>query len=274
MPLSLPLNRTLSDMPSWTKILAPALTIVLSYGAIVQLQLQRLKQIESKGNQDRSKTEYVLEATQTKASLDLLAKMPDFGFRNLVADWSFLNFLQYFGDDKARAKTGYRVTPNFFQVIVSRDPLFLEVYPYLSASVTLYAGQPQQTVQLLQQAINKVPASKQTDAYFLWQSKGTDELLFLGRTKDAQHSYEMASAWASKSSDPVLQGIAQRSQQTARFIASNPNSKRARVGAWFTILSNAVDDSTRQFAVRQIQSLGGTVKIDNGLLQVKLPKID
>jgi hypothetical protein len=70
------------------------------------------------------------------------------------------------------------------------------------------------------------------------------------------------------------QAIAARSRQTAQFLATNPDSRRARVGAWYNILTNAIDDRTRQFAAKQIQALGGTIIQKNGAFQVKLPHSD
>jgi hypothetical protein len=261
-------------LSSWPQLFIPTLILCLSYGYIARLQFNRLSQLESKANQERSKADYLREEQQTQTSLQVLSKLPTFGFDNLIANWSYLNFLQYFGDDQARPKTGYRITPDFFHVIVDRDPHFLGMYPYLSASVSLYGGQPQQTVSMLQQGINTIPLSMQSEAYFLWQAKATDELLFLGRTQDARRSYAMAASWASQSSDPQMQAIAARSRQTAEFLATNPDSRRARVGSWYNILTNAIDDRTRQFAAKQIQALGGTIIQKNGAFQVRLPHSD
>jgi hypothetical protein len=258
----------------WPQLLVPALIVTLSYGTILHLQMSRLSQLERNASQPLTKSEYRHEEQQTQASLQVMSKLPTFGFDNLVADWSFLNFLQYFGDDQARPKTGYRITPDFFHVMVDRDPHFLGMYPYLSASVSLYGGQPQQTVNMLQQGINAIPPAMQSEAYFLWQAKATDELLFLGRNQDARRSYEMAASWASQSSDPQMQAIAARSLETAQFLATNPDSRRARVGSWYNILTNAIDDRTRQFAAKQIQALGGVIIQKNGAFQVKLPQAD
>jgi hypothetical protein len=266
--------KSIRVLSHWPRIAGSVLIMMISYGIIVHLQISRLSQLDRKANQPLTKAEYLREAQQTQASLKILARLPAFGFDNLVADWSFLNFLQYFGDDQARPKTGYRITPDFFQVIVDRDPRFLGMYPYLSASISLYGGQPQQTVRLLQQGINAIPPAMQSEAYFLWQAKATDELLFLGRNQDARRSYEMAASWASQSKDPQMQEIAARSLETAKFLATNPDSRRARVGSWYNILTNAIDDPTRQFAAKQIKALGGTIIQKNGAFQVKLPQSD
>lgn len=274
MTNSTQLNVPGSKFFRWPQLFLTTVIVALSYGTIVHLQLSRLSQLEQKADQPLSKAQYLREEQQTQASLKLLANLPAFGFDNLVADWLFLNFLQYFGDDQARPKTGYRITPDFFKVIVNRDPRFLGMYPYLSASVSLYAGQPQQTITLIQQGINAIPPTMQSESYFLWQAKATDELLFLGRTQDARQSYEMAASWASQSKDPQMQIIAARSRQTAQFLSTNPDSRRARVGSWFNILTTAIDDPTRQFAAKQIQALGGIIIQKDGAFQVKLPQQD
>jgi hypothetical protein len=89
------------------------------------------------------------------------------------------------------------------------------------------------------------------------------------------NSYEMAASWASQSNDPQMQDISQRSRQTALFLSSNPDSRRARVGAWYGILSNdLIDTPNRQYAANQIKALGGEIIHHNGAFQVKLPKLD
>jgi hypothetical protein len=249
-------------------------TLVAAVG-VIQFQRTRLTELGADNSQKKSKAAYLAEEKRTQSNLHVWQNLPKLGFDNLVANWAFLNFIQYFGDDVARESTGYSITPDFFRVIVNRDPLFLGMYPYLSPSVTLFAGQPQQTVDFLEQGLKNIPTQLQPEAYFLWQAKGTDELLFLGRNSAAQKSYERAADWASRSPDPQLQLIAERSRQTARFLASNPDSRRARVASWYNILTNAIDDSSRQFAVQQITALGGKISVaENGALQVKLPKQD
>lgn len=245
--------------------------VLLAGGSILQFQLTRLDNL---GQRNQSTQSYQIEEQKTQDSLKVLSKLPKLGYENLIADYMFINFIQYFGDADARAKTGYRLSPDFFDIIIKRDPLFLDAYHYLSASVTLYAGQPQKSVSLLTKGIAAVPPSLQSRAYFLWQYKAADELLFLGDTAAAQRSYEMVSNWAGQSKDPQMQGIAARSLQTAQFLASNPDSRRARVGSWFNVLSNAIDDPTRQFAAKQIQALGGKIVNQNGAFQVKMPQGD
>ncbi len=250
---------------------APAIAIVCA-GAIAHLQFAQVKAAEQKALQGVTKAEALREEAQYKTSMALASKLPSSGFDNLIADWAFLNVVQYFGDEDARPKTGYSVTPDFFEVVVARDPLFLDMYPYLSSMVTLYGGQPQKSVDLLEQGLASIPTAMKPDAYFLWQAKATDELLFLGQPQAARQSYEQAAAWASLSKNAELQGVAQRSRQTAQFLASNPDSRQAQVSAWYNILTNAIDQRTQRFASQQIEALGGRVSVtDDGLLTVQMP---
>jgi hypothetical protein len=251
--------------------IAPGVVLFCA-GAIAHLQFARVTATAALRQQDKTPAEYQHEQSQIKTNLALLNQLPPTGFDPLIADLTFLNFVQYFGDDRARAKTGYPLNSEFFQVIVDRDPQFLGIYNYLSASVTLFEGQPQRTVDLLNQGLQAMPAQMQPEAYYLWQAKGTDELLFLGQPQAARQSYEQAAAWASQSDNPEIRKIALRSQQTAQFLASNPDSRQARVSAWANILVGAIDPQTRQFASQQIEALGGQISVtDDGLLNVQLP---
>ena len=115
----------------------------------------------------------------------------------------------------------------------------------------------------------------QPQAHYLWRFKGTDELLFLGDSQAARRSFETAAHWAIQSSDPYSADSARLSRKTARFLAGNPNSKSAQVSAWFGILSNAVDDRTRQLAVQRIRALGGDVIANSdGQVEVTMPPED
>ncbi len=112
-------------------------------------------------------------------------------------------------------------------------------------------------------------------AYYIWLYKGTDELLFLGDTEAAQHSHEMAARWASMSNESDGKRIAALSNQSAQFLARNPDSKKAQVNSWTMILVNAVDGRTRQLAIDRIEALGGQVSISpKGEVKIAPPKQD
>jgi hypothetical protein len=250
-------------------LIAPAIALTC-VGGTLALQWSQMKTIQTKQTQTQPLQVYQFEEKQYEASLAFLNRMPTLGYDNLVADWTFLNFIQYFGDEQARHKTGFRLTPKFFEIIVDKDPRFLDMYPYLSSTVTLYGGNPIKTVALLEKGLKSIPESMQSEAYFLWQAKGTDELLFLGNPQAARQSYLKAAEWASRSEDPEIQAITQRTRETADFLAKNPDSKRAQIAAWMNILLNAIDQPTRQFAISQVQKLGAVLKEKDGVWTVEI----
>jgi hypothetical protein len=218
---------------------------------------------------------FFIEEKSVKTFLDIQGKMPSFGFDNVVADWNFLQFIQYFGDTNAREKTGYSLIPEFFEIMVKKDPRFTRAYLILSPSNSLYAIEPEITVDLLKKVLQKV--SPQTDplASFVWIYKGVDEMLFLGDTKAAENSYRMAANWVLISHGKSGQKVAQRLLETAQFLAKNPDSRKARISAWTTVLSGAIDEQTQQRAIKEIRSLGGQVKVTfQGKLEITFPEKD
>ncbi len=258
--------------PNIRQLVTPLIAI-LTAGVIIQLQWSKFDTTQALKAQTQSKAFYSLEEKQIESNTALFKKLPSLGYDNIIADWAFLSFIQYFGDDKARQATGYRLSSNFFETIVERDPTFLGMYPYLSASITLFGGNPTQTVKLLQQGTESIPEPMKPKAYFLWQAKGTDELLFLRNPKAAQASYEKAAEWASSSEDPEIRAIAARAKQTAQFLSKNPYSRNAQASSWFHILSSAIDDQTRTLAISQIKRLGGNVVVNSdGQVRIHFPE--
>jgi hypothetical protein len=206
-----------------------------------------------------------------KVRLNFLKKMPSFGYSNIIANWVYLNFVQYFGDDEVRAKTGYSLSPEYFEVILGRDPRFIPAYLSLSTSTSMYAGMPERSIKLTEKALKSLSPWVPEKSYYVWRYKGIDELLFLGKSSMAQHSFEIAADWASQHTDQESKQAASVSQKTAEFLKQNPNSKLARISSWTMILNNQVDKTTRQRAINEIEALGGKV-ISNpdGIYKIKL----
>ncbi len=248
-----------------------AMLAIFAVGSLQSSQLTKIKNSSAIG----SRAELSQEVKLTKVNLTALGKLPTFGFTNLIADWAFLNFLQYFGDDSAREITGYGLSPNYFEVIIDRDPKFLDAYFYISTSSSIYAAQPEKSVKLMAQGLKSLSPEIAPRAYYIWRQKGIDELLFLGNPQAAKQSFETAANWASVYPNQESQQVAALSRQTANFIARNPNSKQAQAQAWLMVLTNAPDDRTRKIAINRIRGLGGTVSLTpEGVVDVKMPKED
>jgi hypothetical protein len=248
-----------------------ALFCILGVGFSQYPRLQKL--LSSK---DSVSIEDLRKAEQKqRLNLELWQKIPTFGFDNLIADWVYIDFLQYFGDDDVRNRIGNSLNPEFFEVVLKHDPKFLDAYLSLSVSTSLYAGMPERTIKIMETNLAKLSPKNPDKAYYIWRYKGTDELLFLGDSQAARNSFLKAAEWASEYDTPEAKSVVNISQGTANFLAKNPDSKFARIATWTMVLQNNVDDKTRQRAAEEIEKLGGQVVIDeNGVPSVKFPEQD
>lgn len=253
---------------------AASIVVLISILAVGGLQVPQLDALRNKAQNPTSAT-LQREVESEKLHLNLLQQTPAFGFDNLLADWVFLNFLQYFGDDPARTLTGYQLSPEYFEVIVDHDPRFREMYSFLATSGSLYAGMPERSVALMEKGLQSLSPKVPPKSYYVLRQKGIDELLFLGNAQAARQSFEKAAEWASLSADEESQNAAALSRQTAEFLRRNPNSKSAQVAAWTMVLNNTTDDRTRKIAISRIESLGGKVSVTpQGVVKISLPKAD
>ncbi len=241
------------------KLLSPTLisaTIgIFCLLSIAGLQIPRQRYLtEARLN----KIDYQKEEELEKIKLDILDNLPSFGFDNLVANWTMLRFIQYYGDGEAREQTGNSLNPEFLKLIVKNDPRFVSAYLILSPASSINAGRPDRTVALMEEGL-KYLSPKIPDSYFVWLYKGVDELLFLGDVEAAKHSYQMAANWARVPGDTRIEKSA---LDTVEFLSKNPDSKQAQVGAWFMVFVNVRDKQTRQLAKNKIEELGGKLILE------------
>lgn len=244
---------------------------------VVSIGLMQIPRMQKLLINKQSLSVETLEKDLKKESLrlKLLQNLPSFSYNNLIADWVYIDFLQFFGDNEARDKTGYGLSPEYFQVILENDPRFLEAYLGLSVSTSLYAGMPEKSIALMAQGLKSLSPQLPQKSYFIWRYKGTDELLFLGDAQAAQISFLKAAEWAGTYTDAESKRIASISQETAEFLSKNPDSKSARVATWAMVLNNKLDEKTRKRAIREIEALGGEVVTKpDGTNSIRLPEKD
>jgi hypothetical protein len=252
----------------------PAGIAILCIAAICCLQFPQLQRLKT---QSQAATPAELQRTTAteQARLKLLKTTPAFGFDNLLADWTFLNFLQYFGDESARTKTDYSLSPDYFEIILDRDPYFIKAYTFLSTSSALYAALPERSVAIARHNLTALKPNVPPGSYYAWRQLAIDELLFLGDAQAARQSFETAASWAEQAATPEGDRVASLSRQTAAFLANNPNSKTAQVAAWAMVLTNAPDPRTRNIAVQRIEALGSKIIPNpNGTFGIQPPKAD
>lgn len=248
--------------------IAFAIVALIGIGILQRPQLQSLQDREL-----RTEAEMRQENDTIANQLNVLKRSPAFGYDNLMADWAFLSFIQYFGDDDARQKTGFALSPEFFEIIVQRDPFFMDPYFFLSTSASVYAGVPERSVALMDKGLSQMTPTMPPDSFYLWRQKAVDEILFLGEPEQAEQSFRTAAEWARESGAPGSEDIAAMSEQTAEFLANNPDSTNAQIGAWLMVLSSSPDERVRQTALLRIESLGGQIiQNEGGRVSVKLPQ--
>ncbi len=248
--------------------------IVGAFAAIVYLQTPQLAAIKER-SKIMDKSQLRAAEAQTKIHLSLAKTLPTFGFNNLVADWYFIDFIQYFGDTDVRQKAGYGAAMEYFEAILDRDPRFMAAYFYLSSTGSMYAGAPERSVKIMESGLKSLSPKVPDRGYYIWRLKAVDELLFLGDVPAARNSMQNAANWARQYSTPEGKNIARLSQNTAAYLARNPNSKQAQFDAWNMVLSSAVDDFVIKRAIAGIIATGGKVTTTpTGEFKVEAPAKD
>ncbi len=212
----------------------------------------------------------VAAAAQTLQAeqLNVRKTLPSFGFDNLIADVTFLEFVQYFGDLPSREVTDYSLSDDFFEVIVAQDPYFTSAYLFLTTATSFYAAQPEKTVALLAQSLEAMTPALPPDSYLLWRYKALDELLLLGDSRAAQRSFSQAANWAEQSPLPNLAKSAENSRETAAFLAQDPDSVEAQANAWLQVWGSAVNADIRTLAEDRIRALGFAVVVENDVVEL------
>ncbi len=262
-----------------SKLVSPALlgqvgSILGAFGAIIYLQTPQLAALKQQ-NKSVDKAYLQQQELNLKTQLKIAQTLPAFGFDNMVANWYFIDFLQYFGDNELRSQAGYGAAMEYFEAILDRDPRFLFAYFYLSSTGSLYAGQPERSVELADRGLKSLTPQVPDRGYYIWRLKAVDELLFLGKVPDARQSMLKAADWATQAATPEGENVAKLSRGTAKYLARNPNSKQAQFDAWNMVLGAAVDDVVVKRAIEGIRSTGGKVTISpDGKFKIEAPVKD
>lgn len=210
---------------------------------------------------------------QERLRLNLLKQFPTFGFDNVVADWSLLNFLQYYGDTSARSQTGYSLSPDYFDIITRRDPRFVDSYLFLSGTVSYQLGRPDLAIQMMDRGTAVLSPQMHPKAFQVPRLKGLDQLLLLGDVPGSIRSHELAAQWVKDTPDRAFLPLF---EATAAFLRKDPNSLPVRFQAWTSVYAQAVavnDRQTQERAKREILSLGGRINLKDGQLEFVPPTV-
>ena len=158
-------------------------------------------------------------------------------------------------------------TDNF--LIVTHDPLWVEMYNFLSTSVSFYQARPDLTVKLIEKGLQSLSPEKNPKAWLVWRVKGIDELLLLGDTQAAIKSHRMAAKWAENTPD---QKFAPRLREFAEILSKNPDNKLIRIQSWLMVYGATEDKLVRKRAIQELIELGVKIKSqDHGELRFTIP---
>ncbi|MEM7762114.1 MAG: hypothetical protein AAF298_28955 [Cyanobacteria bacterium P01_A01_bin.40] len=244
-----------------SKLVAP-LSPFICLAGIVFFQSQEYK----KSAQKLNRADYLALEQEQARLINWQSQAPDLSFGNLKANWSYLNFVQYFGDGDARETIGYNLVPEYFETITQIDPRFTTAYLNLSIANSMYSGNPEKTIALMEEVLASVnPESEQ--AALLWTSKGLDELLFMGDKAAAIKSYEMAAKWANLSSSDRPDGLTIKDLEQALESTTEIDLKEAQVRAWSSVLVHVKDNHRRREIIDKI----GIIKAEILALQETKP---
>jgi tetratricopeptide (TPR) repeat protein len=237
---------------------------IAALGGVIAMQRSQLETAAG-----RSQTPQVAQQRQA-ARLQTLKQIPSLTFDNFLADWTFLSFLQYFGDDQARSQTDYSLNDDYFDAITQLDPHFIQMYPFLSTAISYYQGRPEVAIEYMNRGIAALSPQVDPNAYLVWYYKALDQWLLLGNTEAAARSFENAADWLEAARAVKTAG---RFRQTAQFLRQNPDSLRLRIWGWNQVYQQTVDDRVRERAKRELLKLGAEIrKTESGRIQFVVPQ--
>ena len=232
-----------------TKLLSTLAPFICLAGIVI-LQSQEYK----KSAQKLNRANYLSQEQEQARLIEFQQHTPTIGFDNLMADWTYLNFVQYFGDEYARDTIGYKLVPDYFETISQIDPHFTQAHLRLSIANSMYAGDPEKTIALMEEVLQSVNPESE-DAAMLWTSVGLDRLLFLGDKEAAIKSYKMAAEWAALANGDRSNSLTIKDLETALASTNEIELKEAQVRAWSSVLVHIKDNQRKREIIEKIGNL-------------------
>jgi hypothetical protein len=255
---------------SW--VLSGVLKVTIAAAAIagiIKLQQPQLQQLSAR---DVASPE---DQRQEALNLSLMSRSPSFGLDNILADWAFLNFVQYDGDTATRKAVGYPLAPKYFEMITRLDPRFVDSYVFLSGIMSYQMGMPKEAIALMDRGTSALTPKDHPKAFLVWRLKGLDQLLMANDLDASQFSYNQAGDWALASSDASVREVGPIFKQTAEFIRTDPNNKTVLLWSWSAIYDQAVvtrDEVTQARAREMLLKIGAIERNDEkGNIYFSLP---
>jgi tetratricopeptide (TPR) repeat protein len=180
-----------------------------------------------------------------------IAQTLSFGLRNLLADWYWLQFVQYFGDIAAREKTNYHYSAAYLELITALDPQFIGAYSAASYAVAEAQQNPDRALQLMRQGIARNQGRHVPLMWSLYQRAAGVAFLYKNDYGLAAQYFE--AALKEPGAPRVLQAFA------AAFYRANNDWERA-IPLWIDVYLSSPVPQNRKNAKNQLLKMGVWLK--------------
>lgn len=224
--------------------------------------------MQAKASQQRSDT--AEQNYDEEVSLDALGKLPNFGNRNLVADFLWLRFAQYFGDSQSRSKSGYGLDYKYLEAITDRNPQFENAYRVANMAVAYKMGRADLADALLVKGINANPK-----AFLIWQTRGFLHFLYTGDIAKAVYCFRRSAGLAVAVGGNSQQHWGNYWFAMSRYLEVSKSNTWTRRQIWGEVYASSDDASTKALALSQLGKLGVFLRKDGQMVAryaVPLPK--
>ncbi len=174
-----------------------------------------------------------------------------FGYRNLLADWYWLDFVQYFGDIDTRRRTGYARSAEYLQLVTALNPAFLFAYAQANFAVAEMMAQPKLAIAILEAGAVRNPgrpdALGMPGTWYLYRLAGSVAFRHFGDYGRAARFYALA---ASQPAAPAVM----KDNAAAFYQAANDSERAIRL--WREFYYEAPLPELRAEALRHLKALG------------------
>jgi hypothetical protein len=168
-------------------------------------------------------------------------KIASLGYDDLLADYYWLRFIQYFGGGEARQRDRYASAEKYLRLIVMLDPHFLAAYDFVAFGVGGEEGRPDTAKEILDFGI-----SHNQDSWRLPFLAGINEYLFARNELEAANYYDIASR--RPHAPPWL------ARQAGILRTKLPSTMKA-INVWKSAYETAVDNSIKRKAQSELVKL-------------------
>ena len=159
--------------PQWWGVVSNSAIALGAFSAVLFLQHASFERASvNRLNPDQAEQQDALE-------IELMKRSPSLGFDNAIANWAFLKFIGYFGDEELRDRTGYELNDDYFDLLTKRDPRFMDAYLFISSAVSFMQAKPELAVEFIDRGTAVLSPEINPRSYLLWRYKGIDQLLLV-----------------------------------------------------------------------------------------------